>query len=127
VRLQAGFRARRGEEPPSHVKTEKVDDGRDHPARRRRRAGDRDFELTWNAGAEKAPSVGCSASMSATPIICSPMSRRRRSSRPTQKPLPRESIFVIDNSGSMGGTSIVQAKASLLTRSAACSRATAST
>jgi Ca-activated chloride channel family protein len=30
-----------------------------------------------------------------------------------QKPLPREVIFVIDNSGSMGGTSIVQAKASL--------------
>jgi Ca-activated chloride channel homolog len=31
-----------------------------------------------------------------------------------QKPMPREVIFVIDNSGSMGGTSIVQAKASLL-------------
>ena len=28
--------------------------------------------------------------------------------------MPREAIFVIDNSGSMGGTSIVQAKASLL-------------
>ena len=28
--------------------------------------------------------------------------------------LPREVIFVIDNSGSMGGTSITQAKASLL-------------
>ena len=37
----------------------------------------------------------------------------RRSSRREQKPLPREVIFVIDNSGSMGGTSIVQAKASL--------------
>jgi Ca-activated chloride channel homolog len=31
-----------------------------------------------------------------------------------QKPLPREVIFVIDNSGSMGGTSIAQAKAGLL-------------
>jgi Ca-activated chloride channel family protein len=31
-----------------------------------------------------------------------------------QKPLPREVIFVIDNSGSMGGTSITQAKASLI-------------
>src|SRR5207253_1548949 len=30
-----------------------------------------------------------------------------------RKPLPREVVFVIDNSGSMGGTSIVQAKASL--------------
>ena len=31
-----------------------------------------------------------------------------------QKPRPREVVFVIDNSGSMGGTSIVQAKASLI-------------
>jgi Ca-activated chloride channel family protein len=31
-----------------------------------------------------------------------------------QKPLPREVVFVIDNSGSMGGTSIEQAKASLI-------------
>jgi Ca-activated chloride channel family protein len=31
-----------------------------------------------------------------------------------QKPLPREVIFVIDNSGSMGGVSIIQAKASLI-------------
>jgi Ca-activated chloride channel family protein len=31
-----------------------------------------------------------------------------------QKPLPREVVFVIDNSGSMGGTSIAQAKAGLL-------------
>jgi len=46
----------------------------------------------------------------------------------TQKPLPREVVFVIDNSGSMGGTSIVQAKASLLLpRSAGCSRTIAST
>ena len=30
------------------------------------------------------------------------------------KPLPREVVFVIDNSGSMGGTSIMQAKASLI-------------
>jgi len=31
-----------------------------------------------------------------------------------QQPRPREIVFVIDNSGSMGGTSIAQAKASLL-------------
>src|SRR6478736_3892785 len=46
--------------------------------------------------------------MWAMPTTCSPMSRRRRST------MPREVIFVIDNSGSMGGTSIVQAKASLI-------------
>jgi Ca-activated chloride channel family protein len=31
-----------------------------------------------------------------------------------QKPLPREVVFVIDNSGSMAGTSIIQAKAGLV-------------
>jgi Ca-activated chloride channel family protein len=36
------------------------------------------------------------------------------SAEPAQEQRAREAIFVIDNSGSMGGTSIVQAKASLL-------------
>ena len=39
-----------------------------------------------------------------------PPARRARQ----QKRRPREIVFVIDNSGSMGGTSMVQAKASLL-------------
>jgi Ca-activated chloride channel family protein len=75
---------------------------------------DRDFELTWNAAAEKAPSVGLFREhvgnadyllAFVTPPAVEPAQ---------QKPLPREVVFVIDNSGSMGGTSIVQAKASLL-------------
>ena len=49
------------------------------------------------------------------PTICSRcvtpplLDRTRRRSR-----CPREVVFVIDNSGSMGGTSIMQAKASLI-------------
>lgn len=73
---------------------------------------DRDFELTWKPAAESAPSVGLFRehvgdadyllAFVTPPIV--PQSEEQR---------PREIVFVIDNSGSMGGTSIVQAKASL--------------
>ena len=77
-------------------------------------SADRDFELTWKPSAEKTPSVGLFREhvgdadyllAFVTPPSVEPAE---------QKPLPREVIFVIDNSGSMGGTSIVQAKASLI-------------
>ena len=115
VRLQAGFAL--GEVKSHHhpVKTEKVSDGSQIirlaegvvPA-------DRDFELTWVPAAEKAPSVGLfrehvgDAEYLLAYVTPPPVDNA------TQKPLPREVIFVIDNSGSMGGVSIVQAKASLL-------------
>jgi Ca-activated chloride channel homolog len=75
---------------------------------------DRDFELTWTATAEKTPTVGLFREQVAgsdyllayvTPPVVNDAE---------QKPLPREVVFVIDNSGSMGGTSIAQAKAGLL-------------
>jgi len=73
---------------------------------------DRDFELTWTAASAAAPSVGLFrehvgdadyllAFVTPPPV---PQAEEKR---------PREVIFVIDNSGSMGGTSIMQAKASL--------------
>jgi Ca-activated chloride channel family protein len=75
---------------------------------------DRDFELTWIAAAKKTPTVGLFREQVAgsdyllayvTPPVVNDAE---------QKPLPREVVFVIDNSGSMGGTSIAQAKAGLL-------------
>jgi Ca-activated chloride channel family protein len=75
---------------------------------------DRDFELTWKPAAEAAPSVGLfrehvgDADYLLAFVTPPPIEQAE------QKPLPREVIFVIDNSGSMGGTSIVQAKASLV-------------
>jgi Ca-activated chloride channel family protein len=74
---------------------------------------DRDFELTWTAASAAAPSVGLFrehvgdadyllAFVTPPPV---PQAEEKR---------PREVIFVIDNSGSMGGTSIMQAKASLI-------------
>ncbi|MFT4121555.1 marine proteobacterial sortase target protein [Bradyrhizobium sp.] len=75
---------------------------------------DRDFELTWKAAAEKAPSVGLFREHVGDADYLLAFVTPPATERATQKPLPREVVFVIDNSGSMGGTSIVQAKASLL-------------
>lgn len=73
---------------------------------------DRDFELSWKPAADKAPSIGLfrehvGKSDYLLAYVTPPTAQAE------QKPMPREVIFVIDNSGSMGGTSITQAKASL--------------
>jgi Ca-activated chloride channel family protein len=75
---------------------------------------DRDFELTWTPAAVKAPSVGLFREHVGDADYLLAFVTPPSIERTEQKPLPREVIFVIDNSGSMGGTSIVQAKASLL-------------
>ncbi|WGD52266.1 marine proteobacterial sortase target protein [Bradyrhizobium sp. CB1650] len=75
---------------------------------------DRDFELTWTPAAEKAPSVGLFREHVGDADYLLAFVTPPAVDQAAQKPLPREVVFVIDNSGSMGGTSIVQAKASLL-------------
>jgi Ca-activated chloride channel family protein len=114
VRLQAGFPL--GEVKSHHhaVSTEALDDNTriiklaEGPV-----PADRDFELTWKPQATSAPSVGLFREhvgdadyllAFVTPPAVAASEEQR----------PREIVFVIDNSGSMGGTSIVQAKASLL-------------
>ncbi|MDD1531283.1 marine proteobacterial sortase target protein [Bradyrhizobium sp. WBOS7] len=74
---------------------------------------DRDFELTWKPAAEKAPSVGLFRERVGDADYLLAFVTPPGTEQATKKPLPREVVFVIDNSGSMGGTSIVQAKASL--------------
>jgi len=74
---------------------------------------DRDFELTWKPAAAKAPSVGLFRERVGDADYLLAFVTPPSADQATQKPLPREVVFVIDNSGSMGGTSIVQAKASL--------------
>jgi len=73
---------------------------------------DRDFELTWTAAPGAAPSVGLfretvGGSDYGLAIVSPPDAPK------LERHVPREVIFVIDNSGSMGGQSILQAKASL--------------
>ena len=114
VRLGAGFAL--GEVKSHHhaIRLDRVDDATrlvtlaEGPV-----PADRDFELTWKPAAGKAPSVGLFRERVGDAdyllaFITPPTVDQ------AQKPLPREVIFVIDNSGSMGGTSMVQAKASLI-------------
>src|SRR6266702_1608510 len=115
VRLQAGFPL--GEVKSHHhaIKTESPDSG----TRIIRLAEgvvptDRDFELTWKPAAEKAPSVGLFREHVGDSDYLLAFVTPPSVEQAEKKPLPREVIFVIDNSGSMGGTSIIQAKASLL-------------
>ena len=76
-------------------------------------AADRDFELTWTPAPGAAPTVGLfrernAGAESVLAVVTPPVSALPAAT------MPRDVIFVIDNSGSMGGTSIRQAKASLL-------------
>ncbi len=75
---------------------------------------DRDFELTWKPAAAAAPSVGLfrervGDSDYVLAFVTPPVLTDAKPER-----LPREVVLVIDNSGSMGGTSIREAKASLV-------------
>lgn len=115
VRLQAGFPLG---EVRSHHHAVKIDN-RDGTSRVVTLAdgavpADRDFELTWKPAAEKAPSVGLFREHVGDDDYLLAFVTPPSLEQATQKPLAREVVFVIDNSGSMGGTSIVQAKASLL-------------
>jgi len=75
---------------------------------------DRDFELTWKPAATTAPSVGLFREHVADSDYLLAFVTPPALVDAEQQARPREVIFVIDNSGSMGGTSITQAKASLL-------------
>ncbi|WP_370880106.1 marine proteobacterial sortase target protein [Labrys monachus] len=74
---------------------------------------DRDFELRWKAVPSRTPAVGLFRERVGNDdyllaFVTPPAAERGEAER-----RPREITFVIDNSGSMGGTSIEQAKASL--------------
>jgi Ca-activated chloride channel family protein len=75
---------------------------------------DRDFELTWTPAASSAPSVGLFREHVGKDDYLLALVTPPLLADAQAKPLPREVVFVIDNSGSMGGTSIMQAKASLI-------------
>src|SRR4030095_9706047 len=115
VRLQAGFPLGEGQSHHHAIKTEKPDANTniirltEGPV-----PADRDFELTWKPAAEKAPSVGLFRERVGDNDYVLAFFPAPSVEQTQQKPLPREVIFVIDNSGSMGGVSIIQAKASLI-------------
>lgn len=74
---------------------------------------DRDFELTWKPAQGAAPEIGLfsetvNGADYALAYVMPPATPA------PEKRIPRDVVFVIDNSGSMGGPSMSQAKASLL-------------
>ncbi len=72
----------------------------------------RDFALNWHPAPGKEPAVSLfTENVGGSTYVLSHVTPPETIS--DQKRLPREVIFVIDNSGSMGGTSMSQAKASL--------------
>lgn len=74
---------------------------------------DKDFELTWSPKAASVPQTALfHESVSGQDYLLAMVTPPTLDGAP--KLLPRELIFVIDNSGSMAGTSITQAKESLL-------------
>lgn len=115
VHLQAGFPL--GEVKSHHhpIQTEKADASTSIirlaegavPA-------NRDFELSWKPAAETAPSVGLFREHVGDADYLLAFVTPPSVEQAQQKPPAREVIFVIDNSGSMGGVSIIQAKASLI-------------
>jgi Ca-activated chloride channel homolog len=114
VRLQAGFALAEVKSRHHAVTSESVEAGvrviklADGPV-----PADRDFELTWKPAQAAVPSVGLFRERIGDAdyllaFVTPPAAAAGEAQR------PRETVFVIDNSGSMGGTSMVQAKASLL-------------
>jgi Ca-activated chloride channel family protein len=74
---------------------------------------DKDFELVWKPKAAAAPQTSLFyETVGGRDYLLAMVTPPTLDAAP--KVLPRELIFVIDNSGSMAGTSIVQAKQSLL-------------
>jgi Ca-activated chloride channel family protein len=74
---------------------------------------DRDFELTWQPAEGPAPSVGLfREKVNGTDYVLAFVTPPTVAAAEDTR--PREVVLVIDNSGSMGGTSMAQAKASLI-------------
>src|SRR5262245_13892489 len=74
---------------------------------------DRDFALEWTAKPTASPTASVFAEQRGSDVyLFAMMTPAARDAGPKPR-LPRDVVFVIDTSGSMGGTSIVQAKQAL--------------
>ena len=74
---------------------------------------DRDFVLEWTAKAATAPTANLFAEQRGPDVYLFAMMTPAARDNDAKPHIPRDVVFVIDTSGSMGGTSIVQAKSAL--------------
>lgn len=111
VHLRAGFPLASVSSPSHRVEVRAEPGGKRITLAAGQAPADRDFVLTWRAAPIAAPTVGLFHETVAgqnyvLAQVTPPITTRAA-------PIPRDIIFVIDNSGSMGGESMRQAKASL--------------
>ena len=114
VDLAAGFPVGTIESPSHEILTIAGSDGRQQVTLRRDHVpANKDFVLTWKPTMGKAPSATVYTQQHGDGtyayLMVTPPSSEQAAIR-----IPRETIFVIDSSGSMSGQSIEQAKAALL-------------
>jgi Ca-activated chloride channel homolog len=74
---------------------------------------DRDFELVWEPAGAAAPSAVLLTEPRGAETYALLMVMPPAGAAVAPERLPREAIFIVDHSGSMGGASIVQARAAL--------------
>jgi Ca-activated chloride channel family protein len=112
VHLQPGFKAANVISPYHRIVVSGRDDDRTIKLAAGEVPADRDFELDWRS-ASANPTLGLFHEQTASGdyVMATITPPADLSNLPTP---PREMVFVIDNSGSMGGASMDEAKASLI-------------
>lgn len=115
IDLAPGFPLGVIESPYHEILTIAGPDGRRHITLRADAVpADRDFALTWQPASGQAPTVTAFREQQGDDSYAFLMAMPPVGADQTVASVARETIFVIDTSGSMSGTSIEQAKAALL-------------
>ncbi len=115
IDLAPGFSLGKLESPYHQILTIAEPDGRQHITLREDTVpADRDFVLTWHPASGQAPTVSVFHEQRGNDHYAFLMAMPPIGSDHSPTTVSRETIFVIDTSGSMSGTSIEQAKAALL-------------
>ena len=115
IDLAPGFPLGKLESPYHQILTIAEPDGRQHITLREDTVpADRDFVLTWKPTHGQAPTVSVFREQRGDEHYAFLMAMPPIGSDHQPTTVARETIFVIDTSGSMSGTSIEQAKAALL-------------
>ena len=115
IDLAPGFPLGKLESPYHQILTIAEPDGRQHITLREDTVpADRDFVLTWKPTAGQAPTLSVFREQRGNDQYAFLMAMPPIGSDHSSTTVARETIFVIDTSGSMSGTSIEQARAALL-------------